>query len=260
VTFGQTLESMLMGFALAWVTPSLYLGGEPVRIWHISSRHGRRSDEVAATVVAHKFAEFAGFIVVLLACLGTMLYVFDLPRGVRMASTAVSALLAILFVALFVAFVGRWPVASGLIGIFGAKAERFRKWAEETEGRIEETFRERRGAFLGALVLTGGPAVLVALKPFVFYWFLGIRLSFPEIALTFVLTQLVLALQVTPGGIGIFEGGVLGTFALAGLSAPEAAAYAAVQRLSDVVLVGLGVAFASREGAMSFFRGGRPRE
>lgn len=257
VPLATAWSSMLMGNALAWLTPSMYLGGEPLRIWHITRRFGVPSREVAATVVAGKFAEFAGFLVALLVCTGTMLWHFDLPPGVKWGSTAAAAVLLAAFLALFAALAGRWPVASGLARVLGKRGERARRWLADTEAAVEETFRGHRRAFVAALVFTGGPLALVVARPLLFFWLAGDHLSFPALALIFVLTQLVLAFQFTPGGLGIYEGGLIGAFALAGEGAPEAAAFAAVQRLADAALVGLGVALAAREGATGFF-GGKP--
>lgn len=255
IPFRATLASFLMGNSLAYLAPSMYLGGEPLRIWHISRRFGLPSRDVAATVISNKFAEFTGFLVAILACTATMVWRFDLPRGLKWTATGVAAGLLVTFLVVFAAFVGRWPVASGLLRVLGKRGERFRQWAEDTEGKIEETFRDHRAAFGAALLLTGGPLAMVVLKPLVFFHFLGRETPFDEMALIFVMTQVVLAFHVTPGGLGVFESGVVWTFSLIGIGAPEAAAYAAVQRLSDALIVGLGVALAAREGAAGFFRG-----
>jgi len=253
-----TAVAMLMGNALAYVTPSMYLGGEPLRIWYIGSRFGLQKRDVAATVLVHKFAEFAGFIVALLVCTGTMLWTFDLPAGIRVGSTAVSAFLLVVFLVLMAGFIGRWPLTSGLLRIFGKRAAGLRAKAEDMEGQIEATFRDHRGPFALCLVLTGGTAPLVVLRPLLFFVFAGRALPFPDLALLFVLTQIILAFQFTPGGLGIFEGGLIGAFALIGLGAPEAMAYAVTQRLTDAVIVGAGVALAGKEGLSGFFSGKRP--
>lgn len=247
--------SMIMGNAVAWVTPSMYLGGEPLRIWHVSRRFSLPSRDVAATVVAGKFAEMAGFVTALLVCTGTMLWNFDLSPGLKWGSSAAAAGLLVAFVVLAAAFAGKWPLASGVMRLFGKRLERARLWLEATEAGIEETFRGHRGAFAAALVLTGGPLALVVARPLVFFWLTGQHVTFPALALIFVLTQIVLAFQFTPGGLGLFEGGLIGTFALVGLGSAEAAAFAAIQRLADAVVVGIGVALAAREGASGFFRG-----
>jgi len=255
VPFHATLRSFLMGNSLAYLAPSMYLGGEPLRIWHMSRRFGLPSREVAATVISNKFAEFSGFLIAILACTATMLWRFELPRGLKWTAAGVAAELLAAFFLVFAAFVGRWPLASSLLRVLGKRGERFRAWAEETEGKIEETFRDHRAAFGAALLFTGGPLALVVLKPLVFFHFTGHASSFPDLALIFVMTQIVLAFHVTPGGLGVFEGGVVWTFSLIAIGAPEAAAYAAIQRLTDALIVGLGVALAAREGAAGFFRG-----
>lgn len=258
VPYRATLTSFLMGNSLAYIAPSMYLGGEPLRIWHMSRRFNLPSREVAATVIANKFAEFTGFLVAILVCTATMLWRFDLPRGLRWTAAGVAAGLFVAFVVVFASFVARWPLASTLLRVLGKRGERFRKWAEDTEGKIQETFRDHRGAFAAALLFTGGPLAMVVLKPLVFFHFTGHPTTFPELALIFVMTQIVLAFHVTPGGLGVFESGVVWTFSLIAIGAPEAAAYAAIQRLSDVLIVGTGIVLAAREGAAGFFRGKQP--
>ncbi|MEK7466862.1 MAG: lysylphosphatidylglycerol synthase transmembrane domain-containing protein [Planctomycetota bacterium] len=260
IPFHATLTSFLMGNSLAYLAPSMYLGGEPLRIWHISRRFGLPSREVAATVISNKFAEFAGFMVAVLVCTATMVWRFDLSSSLKWGATTVAAGLLVAFVVVLAAFVGRWPLASGMLRILGKRGERVRRWAEDTEGQVQETFRHHGGAFGAAILLTGGPLAMVVLKPLIFFHFTGHQTSFPDLALIFVMTQIVLAFHVTPGGLGVFEGGVIWTFSLIGISAPEAAAYAATQRLTDAVIVGLGVALAAREGATGFFRGRQPAE
>jgi len=251
-----TTASLLMGNAVAWATPSLYLGGEPLRIWHIARATGARKREVTATVVVHKFAEFAGFLSAFLACAGTMLWSFDLPPPLKWGSAGIAGGLLLAFLALTAALVCRWPLLSGLAGRLGPRWGKLRDAARDTEVQIGETIRERRAAFSACLALASAPIVLVILKPLVFFACLGRTLSLPEVALLFVLTQVVLALQFTPGGLGVFEGGVVGAFALIGVGAPEAMAYAAAQRIADAILIGAGVALAVRSGAGGFFGGG----
>ncbi|MBI2919616.1 MAG: flippase-like domain-containing protein [Planctomycetes bacterium] len=250
--------SMLMGNAAAYVTPSMYLGGEPLRIWHIGTRFQLQKREVAATVIVHKFAEFAGFIVALLVCTGTMLWRFDVSPAVRVGSTVASGVLFVVFLTLALAFVGRWPLASGVMRLSGKRGESLRAKTVEMEGHIETTFRDHRGSFFASLLLTGGPLALVVAKPLAFFAFLGRPLSFPELALVFVCSQILLAFQITPGSLGVLEGGLIGTFALIGIGAPEAVAYAAMQRLADTVLVGSGIALAGHEGLSGFLRGRSP--
>lgn len=251
-----TGASFLMGNAVAWATPSLYLGGEPIRIWHIARVSGSLKRDVAATVVVHKFAEFAGFLTAFLVCAGAMVWSFDLPPALKWSAVGLSGVLLLAFLVLAGALLRRWPLVSGLIRRAGPRWAGARDAARDMEERIGETMRERRGAFFGCLALAGAPIVLVAAKPLVFFACLGRTLSFPEVALLFVLTQLVLALQFTPGGLGVFEGGVIGAFALIGIGGAEAMAYAAAQRIADAVLVGGGVALAIRGGAGAFLRGG----
>lgn len=260
ISFRSTFEAMLMGNAVSYVTPSMYLGGEPLRIWIIGERYNLKKRDVTATVLVQKFSEFAGFVLVLLVSIGLMFWNFDLSPTLRWSAIAASALLSVVFLVLLFAFVGRWPVASTIIGWFGPRAAGLREKARETEAQVEQTFHKTPGAAAACLFLTGSPALLIAARPLFYFVFTGHAVTIPELALIFVFTQVLLAFQFTPGGLGIFEGGLIGTFALIGLEAPEAVAFSAIQRVTDVVLVGTGFLLAAREGLTGFFRGKKPEE
>jgi len=58
----------------------------------------------------------------------------------------------------------------------------------------------------------------------------------------FVLTQLVFMLPTTPGGVGVYEAGVIGVFRLLGWDPALGAAYGVLLRLDDVLFIGASMA------------------
>ncbi|GAH23155.1 unnamed protein product, partial [marine sediment metagenome] len=56
-----------------------------------------------------------------------------------------------------------------------------------------------------------------------------------ELALLFALTHLVLALQFTPGALGIFELGEVGVFKLVGIGPNRALAFSLMVRVTDLL-------------------------
>lgn len=69
-------------------------------------------------------------------------------------------------------------------------------------------------------------------------------MDFGELALIFLMIQLVQALQITPGGVGILEGGIVGTLAVLKIKAAPAITFATYCRLGDFVIVSIGLSLA----------------
>jgi uncharacterized membrane protein YbhN (UPF0104 family) len=81
------------------------------------------------------------------------------------------------------------------------------------------------------------------LRPQVFFYFADQQLfSFAQLAIIFALIAVVSSvLWITPGGIGVFEGGMVGIFALLGISQGSAVAYGLALKMVELPLVGLGL-------------------
>ncbi|MBI3096995.1 MAG: flippase-like domain-containing protein [Planctomycetes bacterium] len=260
-TFRMTLEAMTVGFLVAYLTPSMYLGGEPVRTLMIARSTSAQRRRVLGTVLVHKFAEFFGFLAAIAVAVFAAAGSFDLAPSVRHALWGGLGLFALLFLLFTVALLGQgrplerfclWRASAASAGRSG-RGDFWRRAAERAggmEGTIAAAFRDHRGSTLAAALLTASPIAIVYLKPALF--FLAHEgtnpLGFPELSLTFALSQMVLALQFTPGGVGIFEGGQVGIYSIVGVKAPVALAYTALLRAVEAALCLIGAWLAARFG------------
>jgi uncharacterized membrane protein YbhN (UPF0104 family) len=81
------------------------------------------------------------------------------------------------------------------------------------------------------------------LRPTLFFWLLSRTgavvpvPTFAQLTLFFVLSQLIFMLPTTPGGIGVYEAGVIGLFRFIGWDVADGAAYGILLRLDDVLYV-----------------------
>jgi uncharacterized protein (TIRG00374 family) len=123
---------------------------------------------------------------------------------------------------------------------------RTRKMEEQVNQVFCEDGREATKAFCLFLTLH----VLIFLRTaFFVYLATGEVLNLGETGLLFVATQGLLAFQVTPGSVGTLDGGLLGIFALLGLTDGICMAFLLITRFWDAVLVVLGALFGARVGA-----------
>lgn len=262
VRFSTLFAAITTGMAVNILTPSSYLGGEPVKVIYVGKRTGLPYHEVAGTVVLSKYLEALSFLLVFGACTSVSLVVFReaifhgayLSAGIGMIAVAVGLLA--LCVTMGVGMLRQWRPLTALLGRLrrlrpqGRFLARLQVRCARTEAQVSRVFREERGRAAEAFVLLFLSHAAIFLKPAAFFA-LGAwaGLGFGELSLVFVASQAINALQVTPSGVGTLDGGLIGTFALLGLAEPTAMAFLLCLRLWDATTVGAGAFFAARAGA-----------
>ena len=262
IPFRWLLTAMLMGFVGNFVTPSMYVGGEPIRAYFIGAKFHIAKRRVMGTIVLHKFLEFTGFLVAMVACGAVTVAAYDLPAPVKIVMGTADIILAAVFVALAVSFfrnaqvtvrVCRFLAGAGIgRGFFTRLGDK----ARDMEQLIHETVTLRWPTTLLSLLLTGGTQLLVVLKAPIFLWVAPGAPAVPTAgyALLYVLTQIVLIFQFTPGGLGVFEGGEVAIFRQLGMAAPLAMGYAAFTRGADLLVVAAGTALLVHYGLLGLLR------
>jgi len=268
IPFHTLLKGVLIGFVGNFVTPSMYLGGEPWRVAYVGRRRDLPFYQVAGTVLLTKYLEFMAFVLLMgIGTTVTLLYYWDDLWDVARVAIGVGTggLLGVV-VLLMVALRGRHRPISAVIEwlirrrILRRALRRRRRGVRQMEDQISRTFnREGLAAWTAFACLSGGFAALF-IRPLIFFCFLKEPriFSFPELCLIFVLTQFILALQVTPGSLGAYEGGMIGIFAmLGGVGEPAALAYVICMRAADAVLLLTGLFVATHQGIKILRRGPR---
>ena len=264
--FRTLVEAVVVGQAGNIVTPSTYLGGEPFKVMYLGKMAGLPYHEVAGAVLLSKYLEFLSFILVFTfsAVVAIVEYrdiLFQPPIFIAGATfVALAATLLGFCAVLWVSLSRRWRPLTRLVGwlartgLWRRRLLRLRTRVTEMEDQVSRVFCEE-----GKVSLVGFGFMLLShaacfAKPLVFF-LLGarLRLSLGELCLIFAAGQLILAIQITPSGVGMLDGGLIGVFALLGLnSAKDAAtcmAYLLCLRLWDAVVIGTGALLGMRIGA-----------
>ncbi len=268
VRFRTLLAATTVGLAGNILTPSTYLGGEPGRVLYVGRRTGLPYTRLAGSVLLCKYVEAMSFVLLLgvstaVALVGLRKELFSpqhWPLGVMIPMLAAVALG--LGGAAWAGLVRRWTPLTGLVSLVGrlrvrpAFFGRLGQRALRMELHASRMFRGRAGASVEAFTWFLLAHMVMLLRPLGFFllgWRIGLGPA--ELGLIFLTSQLLLAFQLVPSGVGTLDGGLLGVVAIAGLSitAPQCAAYLLCLRFWDAVVVAAGAVLAGRVG-LGLFR------
>ncbi|MBI4612193.1 MAG: flippase-like domain-containing protein [Planctomycetes bacterium] len=258
VPFRACLGGVTVGWAGNYLTPSMYLGGEAVRALYVARPAGLQRREVLATVLVHKVLEFTTFLLFLLASSVILVVRFheDLTGWILAMVVVANILLVSVLVVLYVSVIGRWSLFVRLcdgvafLGIARRWLAENRRKVLELQGHIHRAFLLNRAATCRSLAAMLPFTLVLFVRPLAFFAFLPGRtpLGVADLALVFCLVQLLQAFQLTPGGLGILEGGIPAIFLLVGVPAVTTLGFVALQRMSDFLFVGIGFGLFAHRG------------
>ena len=266
VTLRQSLVSGLMGHAFNLITPMMYMGGEPIRVFHIASITGASKRKVLATIIVNKVQELAGLALLLVVGAGVAVFTADLSGGYIAAAALAGLVLLGFLVAVIGLFVGNFKPTVKLLlfvarlGIFPRRMMKLRHTAKEMEAMVREHLTRRWRVFVLSQLVTLLSPVAQLMRPTLFFAFLrasGADVQLPgvsELAVFFVLTQLIFILPSTPGGLGVYEGGLVVVFSLLHWPASDGGAYAILIRTADFLLISLGAWLVVHYGMTSLMK------
>lgn len=266
------MKANMMGFVLNIVTPSLYLGGEPLKTYYVAGVTGASKRRVLATIIVSKFQEFVGLVGLMIIAV----FVFISSTEVlKKAHEVVLVVVALLFAAALMlwlyAIVGRlrptiWVIDKiAKFKPMGKRLSRVRRKAVELEYRVHAAFVHRWKRFLVAQAVTLLSTVAMFVRPVVFVLFLGgsAQPHFYNICMIYIVLNVISMVQIVPGGLGMHEWGIAYYFDLISSTpyqdpvfTPETAmAYVLVSRFADAAFMLTGLGLIWHAGLMKFARG-----
>lgn len=267
----QVIGARLSGYAISYLTPTLYFGGEPVRALMVTGKTDAPTTRVFATVFLERF--LGGLSMILFILVGSFFAISSpaLPwPEKRLLISGVGFITFWILVGLF-NFAWNLKWISRPIRLLGAL---FRRWrgplgraadkVSETEDEIHYAFtRHWKGTVLAFLVQLLG-TFFVYMRPQVFFYFSsGQVFTFPQLSLLFTLTVILLSffLWITPGGIGTGEAAIIGIFHLVAPSVSKhgAVAFSLMFKFAESILVAIGLYYLAQRGIARIGRG-RPSE
>jgi uncharacterized protein (TIRG00374 family) len=262
LSWPQLIAARLSGYAISYLTPTLYFGGEPVRGLMALKHTSASATRVFATIVVERF--LGGLSLIFFILIGSF-YAIVAPQVNAAEQRAVIASVAFITFWVLVGlinFAGNFKWMSRLIRMLGRPLRRFRHGLEkaadsvrDTEDQIHEAFTLHWRATILAFVMEMIGNFFFYMRPQVFFYFSAhTTFSFPELSLLFTLTiMLSFFLWLTPGGLGTGEAALIGVFALVGIGQSGAVAFSLIFKFVELLFVALGLALLFREGIGHLF-------
>ena len=263
IKFLHAAIGQLIGNAIGFITPSLYLGGEPVKAHYIGTTYGISKTKVFSTAFFAKFQELTCLLLFIYA--GTLVMLLEakevhLPMWMWTTLLTVDIGLGVIVFLALISITKNSPVFSHIAtwiakrGILTKKIEKLIPKIIHIEELIYQAFRHDWKAGLMAFFFNFLSIVAVVIKPVIFFYFLYHHniFSLTEIAVIFTFSQILLVFHVTPGAIGVFEGGQIVIFKIVGIGAEDALSYLVICRFVDLVLTGSGVYLAIHYNLVKF--------
>ncbi len=265
--WAPVVRALFSGYAVSYLTPSMYFGGEPIRVYLVSRELGLPQPKLYATVLVAKLLESVSLICFVFLGGFYALFVEELPHPQREALLWGTVFLSF-WVALGVlnfAFdlrlgarllelLRRAPWPWSWKGALGRARDRIR----EVEEDIHQAFRRFQLGSTGLAFLASFAAnLLIYLRPQIFFYFAqGISFSFSKLSLLYALSIILGALfWITPGGLGIAEGGRIGIFALVGVGEAGAVAFSFALKAVELSFVAVGLSSVVQFGLLRLRRG-----
>ncbi|MBS3735809.1 MAG: lysylphosphatidylglycerol synthase transmembrane domain-containing protein [Candidatus Bipolaricaulota bacterium] len=262
--FSLSFWARIGSFAVSFLTPSMHFGGEPVRALVIERESDSSYSRIFATIVAERITMMAALVAVIL--IGALLGIYSqLPSD----TLIYLILISLIFVGLVSLLILNFYSKMFLFTKFAAFLKRNLFWPEilqKVEDGVRHLEKEISMAFGQHIRHTGGAfmldivaTVFMFIRPQIyFYYTQGRVFTIEELTMLFAMISVLSSFfWVTPGGIGVSEGGFIGIFAIFGISGSEAVAYSFSVKIIQLFFVGLGLALLARYGIMNLLFEGR---
>ncbi len=258
-SLGRVIGARLSIYAVSYLTPTLYFGGEPVGVFLIADKAQAPATRVFATIIVERFL------------LGVSFTLLMLVGGFHAAMhPGISPTQKLIFLA-GLAFIAAWIVIglvnfarnlkwlSRIIRWLGRRIPRCEERlcraaakVSETEDEVSYAFTRHRRATLVVFLVQIATSLLTLIRPQVFFGAsVGLRFTFGQLAMLFSLYILLgFFLWITPGGLGTSEAGAIGIFRLIapGITTGQAVAYSLLFKCAEVVFVVIGVCYLMQRG------------
>ncbi|HDL86032.1 MAG TPA: flippase-like domain-containing protein [Candidatus Acetothermia bacterium] len=257
IPFHRVIGARLSGFAVSYITPSLYFGGEPVRALIAADSSSAPITRIFATIVVERF--LGGLSLVFFILIGGF-FAFISPQVTHVEKQAV--LIGVPFISFWIIvglidFAGNFKWISRIIRLLGRIFRRWRGGLEraankvaETEDEVYTAFTKHWRATLLSLLIQLLANLLVYIRPLIFFFFSShTTFTFPELSLVFTLSIIMsTVLWITPGGLGTGEAALIGIFALVGIAKDEAVAFSLSYKFFELLVVAIGLFYLFHKG------------
>ena len=234
----------ILAFAIGWIVPSGFVAGFPVAAY-LLRRRGVPFGRALAALVIERFFEVALYALVLPTVL-----LSAIPTGAALLVGIFAPLAALALLTLDLGL--DWQLGRRTLGFVAGRVP-LRVVPAFERGiafvvTVSSFFRTPMSGVVAAGLMSAlavgvsfGRAVLTAR-------FLHLSIGVPEVALLVAVSLVLAAMPLLPGAIGVYEGGMVGSFQLLGRPASEGIAFALAVHGVEMVVAALGLVFLVQVG------------
>lgn len=248
VRFWELFPIEMTGIFVGTSTPTLNLGGDPLRVYYVSKKFKKEQSKYVHTVVIDKLTNVAiwtVFIFLSLLFLSIFLKVSTLIKVIIESLIIIILLLIGLFI--FYKKTRKERIVKMIHPLFRKKFPDFNKFIaylreqrENIKVAIKEFYRNKKE--LNQQILLGVFAELTMFaKAYLLFILLGYNINPIYVIIAVSISIMISQIIIVPGGIGVVESSLISMYALMGINAEIAAIVAILDRVMYYIFaLGLG--------------------
>lgn len=251
VPFKKLIAPKFVGYAISFLTPGLYVGGEPARAYVLKKVAGVSYSRGFASIIVDKILDFTYPIPFLIAALIYAMFKYDIPWGVvSVFLAALFGLIVILTLFYIQTYRGKGFFSSLLKLIHLHRFKKIQKWIDKMiyfEKLIITFFNHRKEIFIKGLLISFMGGIVILLQFVIILYSLGVAANFWQIIIMMVFMILSFLLPI-PASLGSLETGQVVVFSALKHTASAGVAFTLILRTAEVFKVGLGLILLSNLG------------
>ena len=247
INFIKVLRAKLAGFAVSYITPSVLVGGEPVRAYMIKEEAGCDWEKSFASVIIDQAIYL--FTMFLFMVIGFLFLVdhFSLPMSVFYGFGIIIFATFLIFYLFYFRLINKNSDGHGFF-MFIIKTtkldkikfiERKKENIETTEKIIAHFFKKENKAFIRAFILAIIEVLLYLVTIWIIILYLGKTIDFVYSASIFFILTLANLVPI-PGSLGSFEASLTFVFNLLELEKSNGFTFSLIFRFINIILVFIG--------------------
>jgi uncharacterized protein (TIRG00374 family) len=261
LSLNAVVGARLSGYAVSYLTPSMYFGGEPIRALMIGRHTYAPTTRIFATIVVERF--LGGLSLIMFVLIGSF-YALLSPQLTTEVKRIV--LIGVAFTSFWtivglINFAGNYKWISRFIRLLGHPLARWQDplgraadKVAETEDEIYDAFTRHWKGTLIAFLIQALATFFVYMRPQVFFHFSSqTTFNFSQLSLLFTLNiMLSYFLWITPGGLGASEAALIGIFKLVNIGGEGAVAFSLTYKFIELLFVVIGLVYLLNKGSALF--------
>ncbi len=251
VPYRKLFAPKLVGFTISFLTPGLYVGGEPVRAYLLKKETGVRYSHGFASIIVDKILDFTYPLPFLIGALIYAIFHYDISwEAVSIFVVVLIGLIVALILFYVQTYRGKGFFSALFIILRINRIKRFSKIIDKMlyfEKLIITFFNNRKAIFVKGLFLSLLGGMIVFIQFIIILNALGIQADIVQILVMMVFMILAFLVPI-PASLGSFEAGQVIVFTALGHPASLGVAFTLVIRMAELGKLAVGLTFLSNVG------------